>query len=416
MPLIMAQSSYKNILIHEAAATGGPEEPTIAISLADTSHLVAGANINNVYYSEDGGRTWIANKLTSKYGVWGDPVVASNAKGHFYFFHLSDPSGLNWSDPSILDRMVVQRSKNGGRKWSKGWYVGLNTPKDQDKEWVSIHPETNEIALTWTQFDVYGSKDPAHKSNILFAKSNRKGNKWSTPVQINQYSGDCIDGDQTTEGAVPAFGLNDEVYVAWSWNNKIWFDYSLDGGLTWLDEDIVIADQPGGWDQQIPGIMRCNGMPFTVCDWSTGPHRGTIYVNWTDQRNGAQDTDVFVAKSTDQGKTWSAPIRINDDTAVAHQFLTNITIDQTTGYLYCIFYDRRNYLNNQTDVYLATSTDGGETWVNERISESAFTPLEGVFFGDYNDIAAHQGMIRPIWTRLSDGKLSVHTALIYRAQ
>ena len=73
-------------------------------------------------------------------------------------------------------------------------------------------------------------------------------------------------------------------------------------------------------------------------------------------------------------------------------------------------------MNNQTDVYLATSTDGGETWVNERISESAFTPLEGVFFGDYNDIAAHQGMIRPIWTRLSEGKLSVHTALIYRAQ
>lgn len=409
-----AQTNYQNILIHQASSSGGPEEPTIAISLTDTNKLVASANINNVYHSNDGGRTWSINKLESKYGVWGDPVVASNSKGHFYFFHLSDPSGLNWAHESLLDRMVVQRSKNNGVKWNKGWYTGLDHPKDQDKEWASIHPFTNEIALTWTQFDVYGSKDPSHKSNILFSKSNPKGNKWSNPIQINQFSGNCLDDDDATEGAVPAFGLNNEVYVAWSWKSKIWFDYSLDGGETWQDEDILISEQPGGWNLKIPGIMRCNGMPITVVDWSNSPHRGTVYVNWTDQRNGEKDTDVFIVKSTDLGKTWSKPIRINNDSTVSHQFLTALTIDETTGYLYCVFYDRRNYLNNQTDVYLATSKDGGETWKNERISESPFTPEEKVFFGDYNDIAAHKGMVRPIWTRLQDGKLSVHTALIYK--
>jgi len=407
------QSRFQNIVIHEANEIGGPEEPTIAISLKDTNILVAGSNVNKVYRSSNGGRTWEVNTLSSPYGVWGDPVVASNSKGHFFFFHLSDPTGLNWAHETFLDRMVAQRSKNGGKKWNKGSYTGLNHPKDQDKEWASIHPVTNEIALTWTQFDVFGSKDTTHKTNILFAKAAKSGKKWSDPVQINELSGSCVDDDEATEGAVPAFGSNNEVYVAWSRDSDIWFDYSYDGGETWRENDVFISNQPGGWSQEIPGIYRCNGMPVTIVDLSPGEHRGTVYINWTDQRNGEKDTDVFIVKSTDKGKTWSEPIRVNTDTTVSHQFLSALTIDQTTGYLYCVFYDRRNHLNEDTDVYLATSKDGGTTWINERISEKPFTPDKSVFFGDYNDISAHQGMIRPIWTHLENKKLSVRTALIY---
>jgi len=38
-----------------------------------------------------------------------------------------------------------------------------------------------------------------------------------------------------------------------------------------------------------------------------------------------------------------------------------MTIDQTNGYLYFVFYDRRNYstASTSTDVYMARSTDGG---------------------------------------------------------
>ena len=62
---------------------------------------------------------------------------------------------------------------------------------------------------------------------------------------------------------------------------------------------------PGGWDYDIPGINRCNGLPITVCDLSGGSNHGTIYINWTDQRNGTDDTDVWLAKSTDGGDTWT---------------------------------------------------------------------------------------------------------------
>ncbi|HPQ22025.1 MAG TPA: glycosyl hydrolase, partial [Saprospiraceae bacterium] len=76
------------------------------------------------------------------------------------------------------------------------------------------------------------------------------------------------------------------------------------------------------------------------------------------------------------------------------------------------FYDRRNHENIDTDVYLAYSTDGGDHFTNVKISETPFTPNPQIFFGDYNDISAYDGQIRPIWTRLDGFKLSVLTALI----
>lgn len=86
-----------------------------------------------------------------------------------------------------------------------------------------------------------------------------------------------------------------------------------------------------------------------------------------------------------------------------------MTIDQTNGYLYFVFYDRRNYSDDSTDVYVAVSIDGGNTFFNRKISQSPFFPNSGVFFGDYTNITAHNGIIRPIWTRLNNGMLSIWT-------
>jgi hypothetical protein len=77
-----------------------------------------------------------------------------------------------------------------------------------------------------------------------------------------------------------------------------------------------------------------------------------------------------------------------------------------------LFYDRRNYPDTRTDVYLARSTDGGATFIDFRISDSPFAPTTSTFFGDYINITAHMGVVRPIWTRLSGGALSIWTAII----
>lgn len=401
------------VMIKEAPAHPmGPCEPSIAINLKDPSMLVAGSILDRVYYSNDSGKTWVTGDLSSSMGVWGDPVVESDTNGRFLFFHLSDPDGRNWAGDSILDRIVCQWSDDGGKTWSDGSYMGMSHPKDQDKEWSAVDLRTNAIYCTWTQFDSYGSADTSETSNILFARSDNGGESWSEAVRINEQSGDCLDDDNTTEGAVPAVGPEGEIYVAWALDENIWFDRSLDGGQTWMDSDIKVADQPGGWTVNVPGLNRSNGMPVTAADVSGGPHNGNVYVCWADTRNGEDDMDIWMARSTDHGTTWSEHIRINQDEGSSMQFLPWMVTDPVTGKIHVVFYDRRNHDNAKTDVMVATSEDGGDTWTEVRVNKESFMPIPIVFFGDYNDIAAYDGMVRPIWTEFRDGKLQVWTALL----
>jgi len=407
-------SSYTNIKIFESDGYGlGPCEPSIFINPVNPKNMVAGSILDNVHYSFDGGLTWETKKITSDLGVFGDPCIVADYQGNFYYLHLSDPDKIGWRSTNILDQIVIQKSTDGGINWSNGIGIGKNSPKQQDKEWFTISPINNEIYVTWTEFDKYGSKKVQDKSRILFSKSSDGGQSFTIPIKINQLDGNCIDDDLTTEGAVPSVGINGEILVAWSYNETIYFDRSLDFGKTWLEEDVIIANQPGGWSTEIYGIGRSNGMPVTAVDHSQSIYRGTVYVNWTDVRNGKDNTDVFIAKSTDNGTTWSKPIKVNSDKTTTHQFLTWMSVDPATGFIYIVYYDRSNTRNNETAVTLSVSYDGGDTFVSKTISENSFSTVpKGIFFGDYNNINAQNGIVRPIWTHYENGKLSIFTALI----
>lgn len=383
-----------------------PEEPGIMINPKDPKYIVGGANINNYYYSSDTGKTWSRGTLSSSYGVWGDPCIIVDTTGAFYFFHLSNPSNGNW-----IDRIVCQKTTNNGLTWNNGSYTGLNGTKAQDKQWGIVDRKRNIIYITWTQFDSYGSYNTNDSSHILFSKSLDGGATWSTPKRLDAKGGDCIDSDNTVEGAVPAVGPKGELYVAYAGPQGLYFTTSKDGGTTWKKPKVV-SDMPGGWDYVIPGLDRCNGLPITVCDVSRSQYKGNIYINWTDQRNGTNNTDVWFIKSTDGGKTFSQPIRVNDDNSGHHQFLTWMDVDQANGNIYFVFYDRRNYMDNKTDVYMARSTDGGQTFINFKISETPFTPTESVFFGDYTNLSVYNDIARPIWTRLDNFSTSIYTALV----
>ncbi len=413
-----SQSPYTNVMIDNAFSNGFyPEEPTICINPKNTNILVAGSNLSNFYHSSNGGLNWINGTMTSSYTVWGDPAVIVDTSGNFYYFHLTNPGAV------FIDRIVCQKSTDAGGTWSNGSYTGYNPPKGQDKAWGAVDfthgPRGNWIYVTWTQFDFYGTNNSSDSSNILFSRSTDGGLTWDAAIgakRLNQKAGDCVDSDNTMEGAVPCVGPNGEIYVCWagtiSLNTpRLFFTKSTDGGTTWLPNNLIIGTQPGGWDYFINGIYRSNGLPITCCDVSNGPNRGTVYVNYTDSIS-TTDHDVKIIKSTNGGTTWSAPIRVNDDAAGKEQFFSWMTIDQATGFLYVVFYDRRNYTNNlTTDVFLAHSTDGGNTWVNERISATSFTPNSGEFFGDYTNVTAYNGHVRPIWARM-DANTSVWTAII----
>lgn len=407
--LVLGQ--YQNVRVSSPTANQ-PEEVSIAINPANPLNLAAGANLRYGYRSTDGGLTWIESQLSSTYGVYGDPCLTFDALGNLYYGHLSNPaSGGYW-----IDRIVVQKSTNGGSSWNTGAGIGYNPPtRNQDKEWLiadmTNSPYRNNVYVSWTEFDSYGSSSPNDSTRILFSRSTDQGVTWSTPVRVSDKGGNCVDSDSTVEGAVPAVGPNGEVYLSWSGPLGIMFDKSTDGGVT-FGTDRFVTTQPGGWDFNVAGIYRANGLPITVCDISNSPYRGTIYINWSDQRNGLTNTDVFLIKSTDGGTTWSNVKKVNDDLTATQQFFTWMTIDQTTGILYFVFYDRRNYTGTQTDVYVARSADGGETFQNFKVSQTSFSPQAGIFFGDYTGIAAYNRKVYPIWMRMDGSTLSVWTAII----
>lgn len=386
-------------------------EPSIAINPKNTQNIVVASVLNNVYVTTNGGFSWQKIKVQSPFGVYGDPALIADPKGNFYFFHLSDPThGTGGYDSDKLDRIVVQESTDGGLTWSEGESIGLNSPKDQDKEWPAVDTKGN-LYVTWTQFDKYGDNDPNCHSNILFSQS-KNGKKWSEPVQLSQTPGNCIDDDNTAEGAVPAVSHDGKVFVVWANQEKIFLDRSFDGGEMWLTNDIAIAEQPGGWDLKIPGHDRCNGMPVAVVNNSKTNVRGHLYVMWADQRKGENDTDIWFIRSANGGDYWTTPLRINADGPGKHQYLPWMTVDQVTGYIYIVYYDRSAYDDQRTDVYLAYSVDNGNSFHNVKISESPFIPTDTVFFGDYTNIAAHNGLIAPVWARMDNGKTSIWTAII----
>jgi hypothetical protein len=400
-------AQYQNIRI-DGPQSFSPEEVTIAINPANPDVLAGGANIDHFYYSVDGGLNWGEKHLSSTLGVWGDPCVLFDSLGNLYYAHLSNPITGYW-----IDRIVVQKSTDNGITWNDGAGVGFVNPKNQDKEWLAVDLSQSQykgnIYMTWTEFDDYGSSNPNDSSRIRFSKSTDQGETWSDAITISDRSGNCIDDDNTTEGAVPTVGVNGEIYVSWAGPLGLMFDRSLDGGETW-GTDIFISDIPGGWAFTVSGISRCNGLPITMCDISDSPYQGYIYSCWGDQRNGTTDTDVFFSRSTDGGETWSLALRVNDDNTNRHQFFPWMTIDQTTGIIWGVFYDRRNTTSTATDVYVVKSIDGGQSFENFKVSESSFTPTSNVFFGDYSNIAAWDKKIYPIWSRLQGGQLSVWTA------
>jgi len=367
-----AQTAFKSVKLEPSSIMAmiyGQSEPSIAIDPKNPNIIAAGAILNEYYYSMDGGETWKSTKLKSKYGVWGDPVLMFDTTGKFYYFHLANYKKTSW-----IDRIVCQSSNSVDGKFNQGTFPKPNGTKAQDKHWTVLDPATNTIYMTWTQFDAYDSKDPKDRSIIVFSKSADQGATWSDPIMVMQRS--------------------------------------LDGGKTWLAEEQQLHVQHGGWELKIPGMFRANGLPILVSDLSNGLNRGNLYLNWCDQKNGENDTDSWLSVSKDGGENWSEPVKVNQDDSKRHQFFTWMTVDQSNGNLYFLYYDRRNYSDARTDVYVTMSADGGQTFHDVKINDTPFIPNEKVFFGDYLNIAAVNGVIRPIWPRMDEGKISLWVTLL----
>lgn len=407
---LQTQAQFKNILL-DPGDSRKPYDPSIAVNPDDPENIVAISALNNVYYSSNSGASWERSEIKSSFGIGGHPVLLADFKGNFYYFHLpgKDVAG----NGKTVSQLIIQESGDKGRTWSDGSAVEAPdvTTKDRYSPRAVVDRKGNFYA-TWTQFDTYGSSDVGCQSTILLSSSSN-GKKWSKPLQISQTPGDCLNKDLSAIGASPAVTADgSKIFVAWANQNKIYFDRSF-GGKMWLSTDLAIVEQPGGAIFNVPGLDKCNGMPKLLCDnTKEGRLSGALYLVWSDQRNGESDTDIWFSKSLNFGDNWTMAIRINNDAKGKQQFLPAMALDPSTGYIYILYYDRRNYDDLQTDVYLAFSLDGGFTFKNVKISETPFTPSASEVFGDYISISANNGIVTPIWTRMDNGKTSIWTAVI----
>ncbi len=132
----------------------------------------------------------------------------------------------------------------------------------------------------------------------------------------------------------------------------------------------------------------------------------TLYAAWADGRNG--DEDVFLRRSDDDGRTWSAPVQVNDNPEKdgTSQYLPRVDVSRD-GRVDVVFLDRRrDRANVMTDATLGSSHDDGDSFRNARLSTRSFdsgvgprpAPQVPVDFGSRLGLASSDGRSLAAWT------------------
>lgn len=224
---------------------------------------------------------------------------------------------------------------------------------------------------------------PPGPNPIMSMFSDDGGVKFSKPVQVSD-----ADRERPIAPAL-ALGPHGSVHVvyydlkddsrdylglegpAWEGNWELVSASSADNGRHFgkgvvVDSDVIPPER----------VMLIFTMPPPSL--AAGPD-GTLYASWDDARNG--DWDVFMRRSTDGGKTWGSPVRINDDPLHdgRHQYLPKVSV-APNGRVDAIFYDRRGEQtdNRSTNVYYAYSLDRGATFsANRKLTDWDFDPQIG---------------------------------------
>lgn len=211
---------------------------------------------------------------------------------------------------------------------------------------------------------------PAPPNPIMSAYSDDGGRTFSTPVQVS-------DADRPLAVA-PALSIGPErrVHVLYYDLGDDTRDYRGLEGPTWSGRwSLVLASSEDGGGSFSRGVEVDSELlpPERVMLIFTMPAasmiadgHGNLYIAWTDARNG--DWDVLTRRSSDHGRTWEAPQRLNDDALGngRHQYLPRLAI-APDGRIDAIFYDRRHDpLNIHNHVMATFSEDGGRTFRRNR--------------------------------------------------
>jgi hypothetical protein len=187
----------------------------------------------------------------------------------------------------------------------------------------------------------------------------------SPPVLV---SAEGVDAAEPATGVAP----DGSFYVAWvnhEPNNRA---------------DVMIGRYEPG---KTPGpAVRVNPEAGTATAWRGDPpsvtvgKNGSVYVVWTMrvEANGKKGTDLYLSVSSDLGRTFGMPVKINDDKVAAAHGMHSLNVADD-GRIYVSWLDERNvaapkpstkaeghHMESNRELFIADSTDDGRTFSRNR--------------------------------------------------
>jgi hypothetical protein len=426
-------------------------ELNIAVDPNDPDHMVASSNdyescCDEFYTSFDGGKTWASGDIsTVPADVTGSDPVSVISKKTGTVFHAS----LNFANDGSFSDVVDSRSTDGGLTWDVPQVVRMDTDPTvfNDKEWIAVDnypasPYYGRLYVTWTRFT-------STNSPIWMSYSDDDGLTWSSSMEISGNNraictyhggvrGAACDSDQFSvpsvgpDGAVFVNFVNDQNKALWEpgemFDDQILVVVSMTGGTSWSRPAMAAALEDGNRDYPInvDGRQTLTGLQLRLGQNTSGvagTTPGTVYVVWSDNRNGLHDSDhpvtnsdVFVATSRNYGRTWSEPLQVSS--GPADQWQAWMDVNPVTGRLGIVYFDRGYGDPALYDITLASIAGAGPI-NHRRVTTESSNPTDSVFFragirgcgrctrfnGDYNGIAfGADGSANIAWTDMRDVK------------
>jgi hypothetical protein len=389
------------------------------LKIIAASNNIGGSGMQGQYYSTDGGVTWGQTNLPLASGdaFHSDPTVDWSSDGTAW----STTMGIN-SAQTVL-KVQSYKSTNGGATWTfDGTISGSQTNTDKQMQWVD-HSATSAFANN--NYVIWHNGNPAFMNR-------RTSTGWGTPIQVSdgQATGTCIGADVKTNSAGDVFGFFPD-----TGSRGIFVVKSTNGGASY-GAPVKIRTTFRGYDIGVPSFNSRRALVYVSGGAYKNGTTNNVYAVWTDLSgdtgcasttsepgsnvSSTCKTRIWFTRSTDGGATWSAAVKLNNQSGLNDQFNPFLAVDETNGTLGAIYYDTvADAGRKKVDVYYQMSSDGGATWqaavkVTTAMTDETVTGADsGNQFGDYNSLSGYGNAFFPSWTdRRNNAKEEIWTAKV----
>lgn len=353
----------------------------------------------------------------------GDPVVNCTTASTFYYSQIGDSSEFINGVLTPTSTVMISKSTNGGFTWDNPVpAVSKNAIYEAtDKDWSTIDPNNpKDIYVSYTDFDLRGFYFPdqpcpnLERIAIEIVHSTDGGFTWSAPTTVAQV---CDTTGNFVQGSQIVVDSRHNVYVEWEefpngfgtpriFRIRKSTDHAVSFGPA-STIDIGFGDGDGFYLQ---GVFRSWLTGNLAVDRSGTATDGYLYLVWEDGRFAERIdlesptgvyrfANVVISRSTNGGKSWSSPVRVNDDPLYSDEgvgidhFQPGVAVNGK-GELAACWYDRRDDpFNFRIGRFCGTSTNYGKSWSNAKVDPRTWPPIHDmdalintVYLGDYDTV------------------------------